>query len=366
MYDKMKELNFENKLISRNYKQWIESFVEGKRCYPQIVELDPTSKCMYSCECCINSDIINKTDPIKRDELIKFIDDFCEYGGKGIIFIGGGEPLMYPNMGDVLEYVYSKGIKIGITTNGFLIDKYINEISNYSQWVRISIDAATEETYKKVRPCKYNNAYKRVLENCEKLANIKKGTLGFSFLIVENEDYSNINEIYSAACLAKKVGFDYFEVKPMVDEKHFLYKYSADTLKSIFEQLNKVLCLNDDKFEVIYPESLNQYKRDSLLQIKNYSSCPVMQLRCVITNHGIYPCPYKRGYQKYNMGSISEGYKSFVDGEKYKDIINQLNPETDCRFFCIRNDINNILHMMKNNQIEYKKLNYMDNKDIFV
>ena len=45
----MKELNFVNKLVSHNYRQWIEDFAKGNECYPQIIELDPTSKCMYLC-----------------------------------------------------------------------------------------------------------------------------------------------------------------------------------------------------------------------------------------------------------------------------------------------------------------------------
>lgn len=365
-YDKMKELNFVNKLVSHNYRQWIEDFAKGNDCYPQIIELDPTSRCMYLCECCINSDIINKTEPIKKDEIIKFVDEFCEFGGKGIIFIGGGEPLMYPNIGDIFEYVYQKGIKIGITTNGLLIDKYINEISRYAQWTRVSIDAASEQMYQKVRPCKYKDAYKRVLENCKKLVSVKRGTLGFSFLIVENEHYCNVDEIFSAALLAKQIGFDYFEIKPMVDENHFLYKYTTDTLEKAFAQLDEALYLNDDRFQVIYPKSLKKYNEDSLLQDKKYSTCPVMKLRCVVTNHGIYPCPYKRGYQKFNMGSISDGYEKFVHSDKYKKVLKELNPERDCRFFCIRNDINNMLDMVKNGQIDYKKLDYTENSDVFV
>ncbi len=362
----MRELNFENKLVSFNYKEWIEHFAEGDECYPQIIELDPTSKCMYSCDCCVNSDIINKTEPIKREDLLQLIDDFYQYGGKGIIFIGGGEPLMYPQIGDIFKYVYNKGIKIGITTNGFLIDKYLTEIADYSQWTRVSMDAATEEMYKKVRPCKDNTAYKRVLENCRKLVEIKKGVLGFSFLIIDSESYSNVHEIYSAAYLAKQIGFDYFEVKPMVDKNHFLFHYSDYVLNSIFEQLDRALQLNDSTFEVIYPDSLFQYKRETLVQMKDYTECPVMKLRCVVTNHGIYPCPYKRGYQKYNMGSISNGYKNFVNGEEYKKALKHLNPQVECQFYCIRNDINKMLNMLKNGHLDCRKLKYIDNKDVFV
>lgn len=217
----------------------MEDYSKGKKNYPKILEIDPTSNCMYQCNCCINSNLINRNGLIDRKVLCNVISEFSEMGGEGIIFIGGGEPLMYPDFGKLLEYTYSKKIKIGITTNGFLIDRYLDEIASLASWVRVSMDAATKEIYDNVRPCNFPKAYERVIENIRTLSKVKVGTLGYSFLLIENEEFTNVKEIYDAAILARDCGCDYFEVKPMVDNNHFLYKYSQSFMKELEIQIKK-------------------------------------------------------------------------------------------------------------------------------
>ncbi len=363
---KMGELDFKQKLLTTNYKKWIENFSNGKICIPQIIELDPTSNCNYSCNCCINSEIINRNGSISKEILLKLIDDFAEMGGMGIIFIGGGEPLMYPNFGEILKYVYSKGIKFGITTNGFFINQYLYEIANYSSWTRISVDAASKEMYDLVRPCKYERAYERVIKNIERLSKDKTGTLGFSYLLLEDNGFTNVEEIVSAAKLAKNLGCDYFELKPMVDENHFLYKYTNELLKKLHDKVLQLNELKSEDFNIIYANSIDQYSKNKLIQPKTYDYCPSAYLRNVITNYGIFPCPYKRGNQKFNMGDINIGLKEFIYGKTRKSKLETLNPKIDCKHFCIRNEVNEFLRAIKDGSINISDYSIENSEDIFV
>ncbi len=362
----MGELDYKKKLLSMNYKRWLENFLTGNAYYPQIIELDPTSNCMYSCDCCINSDLINRKGTIKRKILINLIDEFAALGGIGIIFIGGGEPLMYPDFGQILTYTYNKNIKIGITTNGFLLDKYIKEISMYSSWTRVSVDAATKNTYDIVRPCKYNDSFERVISNIEKLSKVKKGTLGFSFLLIEDNGYTNVQEISDAAILAKNLGCDYFELKPMVDSNHYLFKYSDVILDKLHDQILQLNDLKTGIFRVLFANSIDQYSKVELLQPKTYSYCPSAYLRNVITNYGIFPCPYKRGNQKFNMGTISNGLIKCIDSQQRNNVLKTLNPQIDCRFFCIRDEINEFLQSLKKGDIVLSNIIYETTEDVFV
>ena len=101
-----------------------------------------------------------------------------------VILIGGGEPLAHPKTGDFISLMGENNINIGITTNGSFIDKFINPISEYSNWTRVSVDAATEETFSILRPTKGGKSkFPKIINNMRMLADTKKGTLGFSYLI---------------------------------------------------------------------------------------------------------------------------------------------------------------------------------------
>ncbi|MEV6986881.1 hypothetical protein AB0M95_37270 [Sphaerisporangium sp. NPDC051017] len=46
----------------------------------------------------------------------------------------------------------SSGLHIGVVTNGTMIDRHLDEIAEHVTWLRVSVDAATEDTYGRVRP----------------------------------------------------------------------------------------------------------------------------------------------------------------------------------------------------------------------
>ncbi|WP_321191372.1 hypothetical protein [Faecalibacillus intestinalis] len=43
----MNELDFQGKLYTQEFKEWIIKFTKKENVYPKIVELDPTSFCMF-------------------------------------------------------------------------------------------------------------------------------------------------------------------------------------------------------------------------------------------------------------------------------------------------------------------------------
>ena len=360
----MKELDFKKKLLTKDYQMWIETYQNGGECIPQILEIDPTSSCNFQCECCINSDIINRNGHIKKDALLRFIGEFAQLGGKGVIFIGGGEPLMYPFFSELIEYTYSQKLKIGVTTNGYYIDKYLKELAYYTDWVRVSVDAGTTDVFNKVRPCKDKDAFNKVICNIKKLNEIKRGKVGYSYLLMDG-DNDNLCDLVHATTLADKIGCDYIEIKPMVDSQHFLYKYDVEYLRRFFD-IKSMLDKLQLNTRVLYANSIEQYHKEDIIQEKDYIICPSLYLRTVVTNYGIYPCPYKRGFKQFNMGSVYDVFKSYAESLRRRTIIKALDPQKACKHFCIRNDINIFLNNIKEQKSDIKKEIVDSINDIFV
>lgn len=328
---------------------------------PFVVELDPTSMCNLACPDCISGELLNQEE-IPPERLIQLCHEISESGVKAVILIGGGEPMMHPSIGDVLRILGENGIKIGITTNGLFLKKYLDLVAEYASWVRVSMDAGTSQTFNRLRPSKVGKSlFDVALRNMEELARVKKGTLGYSFMIFNEGNYgfkgipikpgaidhvmhikTNVTEIYDAACIAKDVGCDYFEVKPMYDVNHFSVMQPEYITRTVDIELLRCRELNTAKFRVLEATKLRtSLHGDSNLEPKEYTRCAVAQLRTLITPSGVYVCPYFRGVEHKNLGRIQElSFMELWNGVRRKEVIASLNPSVDCPMHCIRNDSN--------------------------
>ena len=346
-----RELNFIDKLLAPQMRSKINELVLGDVSSPVIVELDPTSNCNFSCPECINHDLINNGQ-FSEEQLLNLIAEFKKIGVKGLIFIGGGEPLAHSSMPRPLVFAKEIGLKIGLTTNGSLIERHINEIADCVDWTRVSLDAGCESTHSIFRPSKIRNAFSKIILSMEKLAQKKSGLLGYSFLIVERKNgldiETNIHELYSSAVLAKDIGCDYFEFKPMVDDDHNLVPLSTTSKDILLTQMDKMEKLNDERFRVIFPASVFHILScgNSIQQEKNYQFCPAVELRTVVTPSGVYPCPYKRG--RMLLSNSYQEFSQFWSDSETRKILKQIDPSKDCPFYCIRNDMNILLNAVIN------------------
>lgn len=100
-----------------------------------------TNECNLRCTHCGNTAKIKKENELTLDECYKFIDE-CGDLKVFILNISGGEPFLRKNWFEILKYARKKGIEIGITTNGTLIDEKIaegiKEIKAYN--IHLSLD----------------------------------------------------------------------------------------------------------------------------------------------------------------------------------------------------------------------------------
>jgi radical SAM protein with 4Fe4S-binding SPASM domain len=91
------------------------------------------------------------------------------------IIFGVGEPLMNPELFDIIRFAKNRNIRIGFTTNGMLLAK--NNIENIldskPDWVNISIDGATKKTYEDIR---VGADFDLVIANVKELARGVKNT----------------------------------------------------------------------------------------------------------------------------------------------------------------------------------------------
>jgi MoaA/NifB/PqqE/SkfB family radical SAM enzyme len=117
--------------------------------HPVLAHVIPIRRCNLSCTYCNEYDDFSK--PVPLDEMLRRIDRLAELGAT-IITQSGGEPLLHPDLDQIIARVRSHGSLAGMITNGYLLTRERIERLNRAglEHLQISIDnALPDETSKK-------------------------------------------------------------------------------------------------------------------------------------------------------------------------------------------------------------------------
>jgi len=345
---------------------------------PLVIELDPTAVCDLACPGCISEDLVSIGNSFSREKLMEMGQDFIDCGVKAVILIGGGEPLAHPQTGALINLLGKNDIHIGITTNGSFIHRFLEPIAQYSKWTRVSMDAGSDGIFKILRPTKGGKSkFGKIVNNMRDLAKIKKGKLGFSYLIQTEADgpgiESNCHEIYDAAVLAKDIGCDYFEVKPTYqfrdDAVHKLMKHDPSLMEKAKNEIARLDDLETNDFKILTAINL-KYSLDGInvKQPKSYNICPSTHLRTTIAPSGAFICPYWRGKDAYNIGDLNKmTFKEMWHGSRRKEVMDRTNIAVDCKeIHCLRHPTNNTCIDFKKKLIDGIEISTIDEFDRFI
>ena len=166
---------------------------------PVMLSLYITNRCNLRCSYCfifddkIPQDILNAEFTL--EEAKKIIDDFYRLGTR-MIYLLGGEPLVYKDFGEIMHYIHKKGIVVHVLTNGTLIDKKMEEL-RYADGICVSLDGVGE-----VNDCsRGKGVYSRVIANIEKAK-----SAGLKCRIHSSLTRANLDKFEELVYVAKQLG----------------------------------------------------------------------------------------------------------------------------------------------------------------
>jgi cyclic pyranopterin phosphate synthase len=112
-----------------------------------------TDKCNLRCTYCMPLDqaFMNESEYLGANEYFEVIKELCDLGLEEIR-LTGGEPLLRKSFTDIVQMLSTLPLKkIGLTTNGILIDKYLDVlIQNKIFHLNISLDSLDTDNFKKI------------------------------------------------------------------------------------------------------------------------------------------------------------------------------------------------------------------------
>ena len=124
--------------------------VSGTHPWPRLVFWETTAACNLVCSHCRRTDVADRVTPdeLSTQEATTMIDELSAWG-RTILVFSGGEPLMRPDIFELMSYANQKGVIVALATNGTLVDqglaKRIREAG--VDRVSISFDGADEATH---------------------------------------------------------------------------------------------------------------------------------------------------------------------------------------------------------------------------
>jgi MoaA/NifB/PqqE/SkfB family radical SAM enzyme len=107
--------------------------------HPFLVHIIPTRRCNLACTYCNEFD--DFSNPVPLEEMKKRLDLLADMG-TSIITISGGEPLLHPELDDIIRHIRRRGMIAGMITNGFLLNQErIDKLNRAGlEYLQISID----------------------------------------------------------------------------------------------------------------------------------------------------------------------------------------------------------------------------------
>jgi MoaA/NifB/PqqE/SkfB family radical SAM enzyme len=116
--------------------------------HPFLVHIIPMRRCNLDCGYCNEYDEVSK--PVPLAEMKRRLDLLADMG-TSMITISGGEPLLHPELEEVIRHMRKRGMYTGMITNGFLLSKDRIETLNDAglEYLQISIDNVTPDEVSK-------------------------------------------------------------------------------------------------------------------------------------------------------------------------------------------------------------------------
>ena len=320
----------------KDYIQWqrtcgVEASDRGLPIFSPIsINLDLTSACNFSCPFCVDSKLINAGKSLTLEEVKKTVDTLHSHGLLSVILIGGGEPTLHGDFGEIVRYIKSKNLQIGIVTNGSRLEKIeaVVEALKEKDWIRISIDAAGEEVFQDLHMPKTRVTLNGVLEKARRVKRKNPAvSLGYSFVIVWEDVeingktlHPNLGEMARSVERAKEFSFDYISFKPCLvrfneSQRETLLKNvdktkERDIIGQIKGHLQEARHLAGDQVKILESSNLKAMLNQETDQIKRQPKrCHIQFFRTVVTPFGVFHCPAFRGVEEARIGEAA-GYLS--------------------------------------------------------
>src|SRR4030042_3443344 len=147
------------------------------------VYIEPTNRCNLECRTCIRNIWDEPLGEMSRTTFARIVEGLRSFSPPPALFFGGfGEPLVHPDIVEMVAQAKALGARVELITNGTLLTKNLSKqlIEAGLDMLWVSLDGATPESYADVR---LGAALPEVLSNLAGFQEARVGQRFFEYFV---------------------------------------------------------------------------------------------------------------------------------------------------------------------------------------
>jgi len=205
--------------------------------HPLLAHIIPMRRCNLACTYCNEFDDFSK--PVPLEKMYRRIDKLGALG-TAVVTISGGEPLMHPELDDVIRRIRANGMIAGLITNGYLlVAERIQRLNRAGlEWLQISIDNVNPDEVSKKSLKVLDKKLQLLSEHADFHVNINSVVGGG---ITHPQDALVIGKRAVELGFTSTIGIihdDSGQLQPLNDEERRIYHEMQALEKSSFTRVN--------------------------------------------------------------------------------------------------------------------------------
>ena len=293
------------------------------------LELELSRACNIRCVYCYAASGLPLANELTAAEVENVIDQATALGIRKIIVLGGGEPLFYPSIFEVIDYILAKGIKVDIFTNGTLITPEIAELlaqKGVAVVIKMNSRDAAVQDYLAGRPGTFAAIEKGLAALLDAGYPNEHLLLGIQTIICR-QNYDELPDIWRWARSRKIIPYVEMMTLQGRASEHPELEVPITEIKTLFEKLSEIDAKEFGQTWTPHPPLAA-------------SQCSRHEYSCTVTSIGeVHPCPGVN----LPVGNIRE--QSLADILRTSKIIRDLrNIRTTIKGKCSGCDYNTICY----------------------
>jgi radical SAM protein with 4Fe4S-binding SPASM domain len=278
----------------------------SERFIPLVMSWNVTRECNMKCShCYINATEKKLDNELTTQEAKKLMDQIFQVS-RPLLILSGGEPLLRPDIFELISYGSKKGLKMGLGSNGSLIDDDVARKLKEAgiATVSISLDSNSPAQHDEFRGVA--GAWEKAVQACKALR--KNNVLVQVNTTLTQQNYNQIDDIMS---LAESIGVENFHLFFLVPTGRGT-KLTDISPEKYEEMITKTFAKTANHKLNVRPSCVPQFMRiakDMGLDMRQWiRGCIAGLYYCRIYPNGdVTPCPYL----PIKLGNIRE--KSFKE-----------------------------------------------------
>jgi MoaA/NifB/PqqE/SkfB family radical SAM enzyme len=172
------------------------------------ISLEITYRCNLKCEFCyLKDELLNdRREELSLEEITSLVEQAKPYGAS--FYITGGEPFLRRDLFDVVSTIKSHGLRVGVNTNGILVDGRKGQLIRWAglDYIIFSLHGPPD-VHNELEGCP--GAYERILANIEEFARKKGKTRVLVNCVVAKGNAERLGELPRALAHVPLDGITY-------------------------------------------------------------------------------------------------------------------------------------------------------------